>query len=316
MLIMKTHKIIFGFYLFALIAIQASDVMAQGSAIAYIHGDVSAQGDIPSGNQDPFHQMLLTDTGRLGMSDFAALVRSQGHTIEQFLDTSIDLTPDFLNRFDVLIFGLHQALYPSNERAALADWLEAGGGMMIYSDSASGGRFSLIRDIGGAQNTVGQMATNNLIAEYGMQVTVDQANGTFAQTAPSNSSVIGGLTIEGEGVSPVAISPIDSSIEILIPYTQALPHPDNITINNPSYAAVALKTVNQGHIAVVFDRQPYWNNGDGSDITRRDNTEVLRRLVNFLAQRPIVDTPSPQPPSGDEDSPLQVLPSTILLIID
>lgn len=313
-------KNLFGLYC-ALILIVLPSVCAaqQSAAIAYVYGDVSAQGAIPSGNQAPFHQMLLTDSDQRGMSNFAALARNQGHTIEQFLDTSIDLTPEFLNQFDVIIFGLHQALFPSSERAALADWLEAGGGMMIYSDSASGGQFSQIRDIGGAQNTVGQRATNNLISEYGMQVTVDQANGTFAQTAPDSSSIIGGLTIEGEGVSPVAVNPADPTVEILIPYTQALPHRNNITIANPSFAAVALKTVDQGHIAVVFDRQPYWNNGEGSDITQRDNREVLRRLLNFLAERPVVETP-PLPPVPPAPTPgaseIPSLPSTLLLLLD
>jgi len=289
---------------------------AQTAAIAYIHGDVSGNGNIPSGIQAPFHQMLLTDNGNLGMSNFATLVRGQGHTIEQFLDTSIDLTPAFLNRFDVIIFGLHQESFPASERAALRDWLEAGGGMMIYSDSASGGNFSQIRNIGGAQNTIGQVATNNLISEYGMQVTVDQANGTFPQTAPNSSSIIGNLTIEGEGVSPVAVSPNDSNIEILIPYTEALPHRDNLTIANPIFAAVALKTVDQGHIAVVFDRQPYWNNGPGSDISERDNREILRRMVNFLAERPVVlDDPSPSAPTPDNAS-LPITPNTILLLLD
>ena len=43
--------------------------MSVGAAdIAYIHGDVSAAGVVPSGPEPAYNQTLLDDTGRTGLS--------------------------------------------------------------------------------------------------------------------------------------------------------------------------------------------------------------------------------------------------------
>jgi len=256
---------------------------------------------------EPFDQMLITDSGNTGLSMFRQLVEGEGHTISQFRDSVTDLNASFLNNHDVVIFGLHQKLWSTAERAALDAWLRSGGGMFIYSDSASGGSFREVE--GRAQNTVGQSVTNNLIAQYGMQVTVDQADGTTAQTANTNTSIsaISGLSLEGEGVSPVAVAQNDPNVEILVSYTRnrtpLIPHSQNITITNPVYASLALRPLDDGNIVVMFDRQPMWNNGPGSDIEEQDNLVILRETINFLAAStgPSIPTPpsTPRPPNTD-----------------
>jgi len=276
------------------------------ASVAYIHGDVAADGTVPSGSAEPYDQMLLEDTGRTGLSMFKNLVESQGHTISQHYDANTDLTASFLTSFDVVIFGLHQKIWSVSEKANLDTWLQAGGGVLIYSDSASGGRFNIV----GAQNPVGQTVTNNLIAQYGMQVTVDQANGV-KQTSVIDSSysfLPTGLVLEGEGVSPVAVG-TDPNVEILIPFNENVGKTQNITIANPSYAALAISTVGQGHVTAMFDRQPMWNNGPGSDIEEEDNAEVLRRLINFLAIRPT-------PPPVDPQDHFFNLNGAIMLLLD
>lgn len=52
--------------------------------IAYIYGDVAADGTVPSGSAEPYDQMLLSDDGDTGLSQFKVLVESQGHTITQY----------------------------------------------------------------------------------------------------------------------------------------------------------------------------------------------------------------------------------------
>ena len=59
--------------------------------------------------------------------------------------------------------------------------------MLIYSDSASGGRFNRV----GAQNPVGQNVTNNLLQDFDLQVMVDQANGVRRVEAHTNTSIAG-----------------------------------------------------------------------------------------------------------------------------
>jgi len=286
--------------------------------IAYIHGDVSADGRIPSGNQAPYDQMLISDSGRTGLSQFKALVESQGHTISQHYDARTSLTRNFLNRFDVVIFGLHQKRWSNAEKNALDSWLRDGGGMLIYSDSASGGRFNIV----GSQNNVGQRTVNNIIARYGMQVTVDQAHGVKAvRPGPSNNHpvVAGRQVLEGEGVSPIAVDR-SAGVRIIIPYENngtyrvsgalTLPHRQGITINNPLYASLALKPLGQGNLMVMFDRQPMWNAGPGSSINKRNNREILRRMVNFLASG---DNQTPPPPPA-ADLEVQARAETLVTV--
>lgn len=271
-----------------LLLLNFSTAFAQN--IAYIHGDVAQNGNIPSGSQAPYDQMLLTDSGNNGMSRFKSLVESEGFTITQHYDAQTTLSSAFLNQFDAVIFGLHQKVWSTSDKNNLDAWIKAGGNILMYSDSAAGGRFSIV----GAQNTVGQRAVNNVISQYGLEVTVDQADGTKAYRAGPGAShpiVAGRPVFEGEGVSPVAVAP-DSGAQILIPYVNNadfrvsgnanVNKRQNLTIANPSFAALVLKPLGEGNIIVSFDRQPMWNNGPGSGITKRDNQEILRRIVNFM----------------------------------
>jgi len=287
---------------------------AFAASIAYIHGRVANDGTVlAEGVGQPFDQMLITDSGDRGVSVFRQLVQAEGHSIDQFRDNGITLNSEFLNRYEVIIFGLHQKLWSASERSALDRWLRSGGGMFIYSDSASGGSFRIV----GAQNPVGQTATNNLIAQYGMQVTVDQADGTTAQVVNANTSISGinGLVLEGEGVSPIASARNDSNVEILVPYIRSrnplIPHSQNITIADPVYASLALRPVEQGHIVAMFDRQPMWNNGPGSDIEEGDNRAILREVINFLALEPVIENP---PDSIPRNNDAVITPSLLLLV--
>jgi len=290
--------------------------IAEAGSIAYIHGRVANNGVVLSeGVGEPYDQMLITDSGPTGLTRFRTLVEGQGHTIQQFRDQGLNFSSAFVDQFDVIIFGLHQRIWSAADKQVLDQWLQAGGGMLIYSDSASGGFFQEV----GAQNPVGQTVTNNLIATYGMQVTVDQADGVTVQTANQNTSISGinGLLLEGEGVSPVAIAPNDSSIEVLVPYSRnrnpEVRHQQNLTINPRIFASLALKSIGQGHIIAMFDRQPMWNNGIGSNIQRRDNNEILREVINFLAlpasSSPTPIDPTPETPrTGDETAIVPILP--------
>lgn len=153
--------------------------------VAYIHGDIAADGSIPSGGSVPFHQMLLTDTGNRGCSQFREMVEAQGYTIASYYDQATTLNADFLANLDVVIFGLHQKVWSRPEQAALNTWIRAGGGILMYSDSAAGGSFQQV----GIHNATGQTAVNSILRSYGMEVTVDQGGG-FAPTVPRRRPAI------------------------------------------------------------------------------------------------------------------------------
>lgn len=279
--------------------------VSDAAEIAYIHGRVAFNGDIlEEGEGSPFDPMLLSDTGSKGLSEFQLLVEGEGHTISSFRDKDTLLTQDFLDQIDVIVFGLHQKIWADEEKSALDSWLRDGGGMFIYSDSASGGSFSIV----GAQNPVGQNVTNNLISQYGMEVTVDQADGIKTEDANSDSSLpeLDDKEFQGEGVSPVAIAQDSTEVEILIPYTSDVDQTQGLTIEDPNYAALALRALDEGNIIVMFDRQPMWNSGPGSHIDRRDNREILASVVNFLAAGADVVDPvvpvDPVDPVADPDA--------------
>ncbi|MDX1679881.1 MAG: malectin domain-containing carbohydrate-binding protein, partial [Akkermansiaceae bacterium] len=285
-------------------------VETQQRSIAYIHGDVSEDGSIPSGSDPAYDQMLLTDSGPTGLSEFKAMVEAEGYTITQHYDAETTLNAEFLNQFDVIVFGLHQKLWSAAEKTALDAWLREGGGALFYSDSAAGGKWSIV----GAQNPVGQSAVNNVISAYGMEVLVDQADGVKAYRSGPDAThpvVFDRPILEGEGVSPLAVDPA-SDVEILIPYVDdpdykvsgnaTTQHTQNITISNPQYAALATVGIGNGRLMAMFDRQPMWNDGPGSDIDMRDNRTILMRVVDYLAgnlvatgQHPYQNTPAAIP---------------------
>ena len=191
--------------------------------IAYIHGNIDASahllGDIDY-QAPPFHQMLLNSTHkRTGCSKFKAMVQGEGHTITQHYDQEITMNASWLNKFDVVIFSLHQKIWSTAEKAALATWINTGGGILIYSDGAAGGQTAG----GDGDVTVGQTVVNNILSEYGMQVLQDQGGGQRSyqpeESDPHSDHPIveGLLVVEGEGVSPIAIDPTVDDIEVLIP---------------------------------------------------------------------------------------------------
>lgn len=261
---------------------------AEAKDVAYIHGHISAAG-VVDGNP-PFHQMLLSDTGDRGCSEFKEVVENEGYTITSHRDTSVTLDPTFLAPFDVIVFGLHQKVWTAPEKAALDAWIHDGGGILMYSDSAAGGDWQQV----GIQNQTGQTAVNSILTAYGMQVSVDHAAGTRSYTSPSDAVhpiVSDQPELEGEGVSPVAIDET-AGVVALIPCEDAFktggggftPNlTQGITIPFTRWAALAHRPVGAGHVMAMFDRQPVWNLGEGSHIDRKDNREILRRIVRFLA---------------------------------
>ncbi|MGD9418658.1 MAG: malectin domain-containing carbohydrate-binding protein [Verrucomicrobiota bacterium JB025] len=277
-------------------------VGAHAQSVAYIYGDVSADGAVPSGAADAFHQMRLSDTGARGCSLFKAMVEGEGYTISEQYDGATTLDAAFLSQYDAIVFGLHQKVWSAAEAAALDAWIRAGGGILMYNDSAAGGLFSRV----GTNNPTGQAAVNSLLSAYGMEVAVDQGQGTRAYTSIDDEShplTAGQLEFEGEGVSPVAVD-AGSGARVLYPLDDAYQvttrdplsiDARNITISDPEWAVIALHDVGEGCVVAMFDRQPVWNDGEGSDIEKRDNMEVLRRIVKYL----VGDLVAPADPGFD-----------------
>jgi hypothetical protein len=262
---------------------------------AYIYGSVSAKGTIPAPAGQEYDQMRLTDTSDNGCSQYRMEIESLGYSITEVYDRTTTFDLNFLNQYSVIIFGNHQKVMSTAEQAAIATWINSGGGLLAYSDSSLGGEYSLV----GLSNVVGQKAVNSIISQFGMQVLTDQGNGTCAMKGSDSDTnpiiYTGGasLVIEGEG-EPVVCVDRNAGVEILIPFsneakvgTSGSVSTNNVgggmTIANPLYAALALKQQGNGRVVAQFDRQMMWNNGPGSNINQKDNREIEKRIFLYLA---------------------------------
>ena len=122
----------------------SSLVFANSPRILYLYGDVADDGTIPSGEQAPFHQMRLNDTGPRGMSQFSTAVTELGFELHEAYDAETELTPAWLASVRVLILGSNQKRFSEEEAAAVRQFVERGGGLVAWSDSAFGGHWQQV----------------------------------------------------------------------------------------------------------------------------------------------------------------------------
>jgi hypothetical protein len=106
-----------------------------------------------------------------------------------------------------------------------------------------------------------------------------------------NHPILRGLTqFKGEGVSLIRV--IDAPATILV-RGDGLLLTDGVTVTGPDYAITAIAQLGRGRVAVMFDRNTFFNAGvgsDGTDIGELDNRQYARNLFNWLA-RPGAPTP-------------------------
>ncbi len=143
--------------------------------VVYLYGDVAADGTIPSGDAEPFHQMRLNDEDRRGMSGFAEAIREVGFQIDEAYDAAIELNAEFLDGVDVLILGSNQRRFSEAEADAVEAWVRAGGGLLAWSDSAFGGHFGKV----GLGNESGRLSDNDLTERFGMYFMTDNGAGNY-----------------------------------------------------------------------------------------------------------------------------------------
>jgi hypothetical protein len=261
---------------------------AEAPRVLYLYGDVAADGTVPSGTQEPFHQMRLNDTGARGMSGFAEAIREVGFQIEEAYDADVTLTPAFLAPIDVLILGSNQRRFTPAEAKALNDWIHAGGGLLAWSDSAFGGHWQRV----GVDNEAGRLSNNDLTVQFGMYFMTDNGAGNYLIENYRRDHFLnaynrnGGVRFRGEGVSPVRV---ESPAELLAPMQAGglggalrLNKRDG-KLNLDTDAALAIATVGKGRVVGVFDRNMFWNAGEGTRLSHVDNREFTQRITVWAA---------------------------------
>jgi len=275
-------------YTAAILIGMASHTLADTPRLLYLYGDVAADGTLPSGDKEPFHQMRLNDTGNRGMSQFNAAITHLGFELEEAYDAETQLTNKLLESIRVLILGSNQRRFSKEEAAAVKQHVEAGGGLVAWSDSAFGGFYAEV----GMDNEAGRLSNNDLTSAFGMDFLTDNGAGNYLIQQHEFDHFLnadnqnGGVSFRGEGVSPVRVSPPAKMLSKL----QDGGLGGKLQINkidgefDPERdAALAIAEVGKGRVIGIFDRNLFWNAGEGTQLSHADNREFTQRVMIWAA---------------------------------
>ncbi|MDX6766113.1 MAG: DUF4350 domain-containing protein [Candidatus Methylacidiphilales bacterium] len=305
---MARHPLITFGWLVAFAASLAGDAISSAPPVKvlYLYGDVSENGAIPSLESGPFHQMRITDSGPRGLSLWRQALEEIGCEVQEVYDVEAKLNPKDLALFHVLVLGSNQKRFTKNEQEAVTGWIEAGGGLIAWSDSAFGGHYRKV----GLDNTRGRDSDNDLTAQFGLTFLTDNGGGNYMVSDYEEDHFLndfqrhGGVRFRGEGVSAVRTRPPARMLARL--QSGSLGGKLKVNAVDGDYspetdAALAVAEVGLGRLVGTFDRNTFWNSGEGTKIGDADNREFAQRLVLWAAQRekywPRQKSPTPAPPS-------------------
>lgn len=248
-------------------------------AVLYLYGSV------PPG--DAGNMLRLNDTGGRGFSEFAATLSDLGFAPTEMLDASITLDAAALAPYDVLVLSSNNRPFSAAEQQAVVDWVNAGGGLLAYSDSQFG-------------YDEGRASDNDILLHFNMFVHHDNFAGVFTiDTYTEQNYITDGITFKGEGVSLVRVLGPPARILAECQGGNCVLHPIDGPIQ-ANDAALAIAEVGAGRVAVTFDRNTFFNPpGAGTNINEVDNREYLRRLAIWLRGLEPVD------PNGEASGELK-----------
>lgn len=277
------------------------------SRVLYIHGNVDEGGFLPFQEAyvgPPYEQMLLSDNGDFGMSQFKKAVEDLGFSIDEKYDQSITLSDSLLQFYDVIILGSNQKTWSEAEKEALDRHIRRGAGLLAYSDAAFGGAW--FRDPpAGLRNEQGRNSNNLLMNQFGMFFMIDQGGFTSQVRrwkVDHYLNTIGGearsLSFRFEGPSPVRIDPewpekqaSDSVFQIAAYQNLGQFCPDikdpvlgDTTSDCDRDCALAAAFIGKGRVIGLQDRNTFWNNGAGTNINELDNRFFAQKLMIWLSQ--------------------------------
>ena len=102
----------------------------------------------------------------------------------------------------------------------------------------------------------------------------------------NNNNRNGGIRFRGEGVSPIRVK---DPAELLAPVQDGglggklrLNERDG-KLNAKTDAALAIAEIGKGRVIGVFDRNTFWNAGEGTQLSHVDNREFAKRITAWVA---------------------------------
>ncbi len=250
---------------------------AKSTSILYLYGSVPPA----------IHQMRLSNPGKRGMSQFKKALVDVDLQVTEARDADITLNMATLNRYKVLILGSNNRRFTLMEQEAVAAWVRAGGGLVAWSDSAFGGDWAE----GELGNTVGAQSDSDLTAQFGMRFLRDNGAGVFtirryeANHYLNDFNLNGGVVFRGEGVSLIRTR----KPTYILARLQKGGSSGAVRLNKldgkitDADAALAVARVGRGRVVGTFDRNTFWNAGEGTRLSEVDNREYAQRLILWAA---------------------------------
>ncbi|WP_066401753.1 malectin domain-containing carbohydrate-binding protein [Flavisolibacter tropicus] len=258
-------------------------VTSSNKNVLYVYGS------IPPAQDD----MKMSYTGATGMSQFKQALIDVGFNPTEALDANITLNAATLNQYKILILGSNNRRFTAAESAAVATWVNAGGGLVAWSDAAFGW------SNGQLNSSEGSLSDNDITQQFGLQFLHDNGQQSFTYNQWAIDHYINkfnknaGVTIKAEGVSPIRTSG-SATIVGGLPAGMSLNSMDGPV--TAADAALAVAKIGQGRVAGFFDRNAFWNGGAGTNINEVDNKVFAQRL--FLWVSGVDNDPTTPPPSN------------------
>jgi hypothetical protein len=204
-------------------------------------------------------------------------------------------------------------VFSKAEAEAVHHWVELGGGLVAWSDSAFGGDFGKV----GIANTAGRDSNNAITEPLGMHFLTDNGGGNYLISTYTENHFLnnynrkGGLRYRGEGVSCVRVSP---PARMLAPLQDGglggklKVNQIDAPFNPQTDAALAVAEIGTGRVIGIFDRNCFWNAGAGTRLSHVDNREFAQRLVVWAAglEKEVKIVSKPLPASGVPNQPPKV----------
>jgi hypothetical protein len=238
-------------------------------------------GSIPPG----IHDMRLEDTGDRGMSQFAEALRDVNVNPVGVHDVEIELTDESLEDYDVVLLGSNNRRFSESEAQALAQFVEQGGGVIAWSDAGFGWQE------GGLSSPAGRESDNDLTEQFGMRFMLDNGAGVFTIREYLKPHFLNdndpneGVVYRGEGVSLIEVrEPAEKLADLQLGGTSG-----ELRLNpadgelGPEHAVLAVAYVGDGRVVGTFDRNTFWNAGEGTRLSELDHREFAQRLALWAA---------------------------------
>lgn len=211
------------------------------------------------------------------------LERDLNLLVDEFvLTTQNSITIEQLKRYTVVVLGANGRLFSPAELAALNQYYEQGGSMLVYADFQYGPN--------------NWASDNGFLNPFGIEVFPDNFQPTtlISDVLTTHPVMNGVKAIQGEGISQFRISQAAlAQVQVFAtcsPLTRSgciVKPEEHAKIQTGDVVACVWVRVNAsaGRMAGLCDRNPLHNGpGPGSDIDQVDNRTFARNLFAWLAK--------------------------------